>query len=288
MKFASYNIQYSKGKDGQFDLERIAEEVRGADVIAMQEVVRNVQTVPHQDHPSGLAELLPDYYWVYGPVTDLDASETNDAGEVVNKRLQFGNLLLSRYPILSSRLLLLPRVRTYGMTSSQRGALEGLIDLPTGPLRVYSVHLDHVNSRQRIAEIEHLLPMLFTVPFDGASLTGPGWNGMTTPEVSDDFVVMGDFNMTPGSPEYEATVGVPDYYYGTTIAGDRLVDTWTQAGHALTEGVSWYDETDDWKPRGKLDYGFVSAGLADRVSAAWIDDVAIGSDHNPIWFRLDL
>ena len=287
MKFVSYNIQYSKGKDEQFDLERIADEVRGADVIAMQEVVRNVPTVPHQDHPSGLSELLPDYYWVYGPVTDLDAS-TNDAGEVVNKRLQFGNLLLSRYPILSSRLLLLPRVRTYDITSSQRGALEGLIDLPSGPLRVYSVHLDPVNPRQRIAEINHLLPMFFAVPFDGASLTGPGWNGMTAPEVSDEFVVMGDFNMMPGSPEYEAAVGVPDYYYGTTIVGDRLADTWTQAGHTLKEGASWYDETDDWKPNGKLDYGFVSAGLADRVTSAWIDDDAVGSDHNPIWFELDV
>ena len=56
MKFASYNIQYSKGQDGQFDLERIAGAVRGADVTAMQEVVRNVPTVPHQDQPSGLSE----------------------------------------------------------------------------------------------------------------------------------------------------------------------------------------------------------------------------------------
>lgn len=287
MKFVSYNIQYSKGKDGEFELERIADELRGADVIALQEVVRNVPKVPHTDHPAGLSELLPEHYWVYGPSVDLDASNVED-GRVVNRRLQFGNMLLSRYKILSSRLLLLPRVRTYDVTSAQRAALEGLIDLPSGPLRVYSVHLDHINHRQRLAQIEHLLPLLFSVLRDGASVTGPGWNGMASPDVSDDFVLMGDFNMTPGSIEYEAVVGEPDYYQGSSVAGDRLVDTWTRAGHPVSEGVTWYDETDDWNPAGKLDYGFVTAGLADSVTGSWIVDAAAGSDHNPLWFELDL
>ena len=35
MKFVSYNIQYSKGKDGEFELERIVDELKGADVIAL-------------------------------------------------------------------------------------------------------------------------------------------------------------------------------------------------------------------------------------------------------------
>ena len=288
MKFVSYNIQYSKGKDGEFELERIADELKGADVIALQEVVRNVPTVPDKDQPAGLGEFLADYYWVYGSTVDLDASEREDSGRIVNRRLQFGNMLLSRYKILSSRLLLLPRVRTYEKSSAQRGALEGLVDLPSGPLRVYSVHLDHLNHRQRVAQIEHLLPRLFSVPFDGASMTGRGWNGINSPDVSDDFVVMGDFNMTPGSIEYEAVVGAPDYYSGSSLAGDRLVDMWTRAGHDVSEGITYYDETDDWKPAGRLDYGFVTAGLADKVTSAWIDNDAVGSDHNPIWFELDL
>ena len=32
----------------------------------------------------------------------------------------------------------------------------------------------------------------------------------------------------------------------------------------------------------------VTAGLADKVTSAWIDNDAVGSDHNPIWFELDL
>ena len=40
MRFVTYNIQYGKGRDGRFDLRRIADAVREADVIALQEVER--------------------------------------------------------------------------------------------------------------------------------------------------------------------------------------------------------------------------------------------------------
>lgn len=38
MRLVTWNIQYSKGRDGCFDLRRIARTVVGADVIALQEV----------------------------------------------------------------------------------------------------------------------------------------------------------------------------------------------------------------------------------------------------------
>jgi endonuclease/exonuclease/phosphatase family metal-dependent hydrolase len=43
MQFVSYNIQYGTGRDKQVDLARIADAVRGADVIALQEVERYAQ-----------------------------------------------------------------------------------------------------------------------------------------------------------------------------------------------------------------------------------------------------
>ncbi len=48
MKAVTYNIQYSRGKDGHFDLERIAGEVEGTDVIALQEVERHRPRSGHQ------------------------------------------------------------------------------------------------------------------------------------------------------------------------------------------------------------------------------------------------
>lgn len=93
--------------------------------------------------------------------------------------MQFGDMLLSKYKILSSRLFLLPRVRSHEVNLQQLGILEGVVDFPSGPLRVYSVHLNHLSARRRIAEIEHFLPVLFSVSKNGASVTGPEWNGLT-------------------------------------------------------------------------------------------------------------
>ena len=176
MRFVSYNIQYSKGKDGCYDLERIADAVRSADVIALQEVVRNVEAPPDKDQPARIGELLAQHHWVYGPNVDLDASSRTPDGSVEHRRLQLGNMVLSRWPILSCRNLLLPRVRVIDAHGAQRGALEAIIDAPSGPLRCYSVHLGSVNSRLRRTTIEYLLPLMFGVPFNGdRSPESNGW-----------------------------------------------------------------------------------------------------------------
>ena len=106
MKFVTYNIQYSLGKDVAYDLERIVEAVRGADIIALQEVSRNFSQGTDADQPGRIAELLPDFYWIYGPPVDLDASVRHANGRVMNRRLQFGNMLLARATtrIISSRV----------------------------------------------------------------------------------------------------------------------------------------------------------------------------------------
>ncbi len=290
MKFVTYNIQYSKGKDSRYELERIAEAVRGADVIALQEVVRNMPDAPDKDQPARLAALLPDYYWIYGPPVDIDASERGADGRVINRRLQFGNMLLSRTPILSSRLILLPRMRTYDKHNQQCGALEGAVALPSGgALRIYDVHLNHLNGAERLAQIDYLLPRLLTIPQEGGALTGGAWReGLSETPMSEDFVVMGDCNLTPGSSEYASIVGEVDYFYGRRFVTQHLVDSWIQAGHAEDSGITWYDESDDFKSGLRLDYGFVSAGLAAKVTSARIDNDAPGADHQPYWFDLDI
>ena len=37
-----------------------------------------------------------------------------------------------------------------------------------------------------------------------------------------------------------------------------------------------------------LDYGFISAALSERVRSARIDNDAHASDHQPVWFEIDL
>ena len=293
MKLVTYNIRFSLGKEGAYDLERIVEAVRGADIIALQEVTRNFTQGPDADQPGRIAELLPDFHWIYGPPVDLDAGARDADGRVTHRRLQFGNMVLARWPILSCRLLLLPRMRTYDKTNNQCGALEGVVDCPGGPLRVYSVHLNALNPEERMAQIDFLLPKLFDVPREGGTLTGSAseWNGEEVQEVPmrEDFVVLGDCNLVPDSPEYSRIVGEPDCVSGSRIVANHLVDAWVQAGHPRDEGVTAYgeDEDDNFQPC-RLDYGFVSAGLAAKVRCAWIDDEAHGSDHQPTWFELAL
>ena len=58
MKLVTYNTQYGVGRDGKFDLGRIAREVEGADIIALQEVTRNFARNGSADMIDGLAALL--------------------------------------------------------------------------------------------------------------------------------------------------------------------------------------------------------------------------------------
>ncbi len=134
MKFVTYNIQYGLGKDNRYDLARIAREVETADVIALQEVERHWQRSGGVDAPAVLASLLPEHHWVYGANLDMDASYRDPAGKLVNRRRQFGTMILSRSPVVSSRNHLLPNYGTLTQHSIQQGALEaGIVTERAGP-----------------------------------------------------------------------------------------------------------------------------------------------------------
>ena len=137
MIFVSYNIQWGTGKDGRVDLARIAGEIGAADVIALQEVDRFWTRSRMTDQAAEFGALFPEHHWVYGPGMDMDASLRGDDGKVVNRRRQFGNMLLARAAILSSRNHLLPKMKLPEKKSLQRAALEAVIEAPSGPLRVY-------------------------------------------------------------------------------------------------------------------------------------------------------
>ncbi|TIV70671.1 MAG: EEP domain-containing protein, partial [Mesorhizobium sp.] len=66
MEIVTYNIQYGIGLDGRYDVGRIADAVRGADVIALQEVTRNNPRNGDRDMVAEISEALPDYFAAYG------------------------------------------------------------------------------------------------------------------------------------------------------------------------------------------------------------------------------
>ena len=60
-----------------------------------------------------LGDLFLTYFWVYRGGVNLDASIIDDDGKVTNRLRQFANMLLSKWPIQSSRNHLLPKFRMF-------------------------------------------------------------------------------------------------------------------------------------------------------------------------------
>src|SRR6266513_5336429 len=168
MRLVTYNIQFGLGGDRRYDLARIAAEVHDADIIALQEVDRHWQRSGCVDSPAVLGSHLPEHHWVYGANLDMDASYRDPAGRLVNRRRQFGTMILSRPPIVSSRNHLLPKYGTLTQHSIQQGALEAVIVTErAGPIRFYSVHLSHLSIAARMPQIEALLDIHARAPGEG-------------------------------------------------------------------------------------------------------------------------
>lgn len=294
MKFLSYNIQYSKGLDNVFDLSRTADVMRDADIIGLQEVARNLPGVPDADQPAALSELLPEYYCAFGTGMDFNAGSSIKNGRAVSKRLHFGNMILSRWPILSTRNFTLPWSGLVEDQDMQNMALEAVVEAPNGLLRVYSTHLNYRRATMRRKQLEWLVPKSFAITKEGLGVSGKGfgaelgenWDGFDIPPTPESFVVMGDFNLTPDCAEYSTIAGESDFFYGRRVTSDHWVDTWTRAGNDNNGAVSWIDASTGEGI--KLDYGFVSPDLASKVVSASIDNDCIASDHKPYWFELDI
>lgn len=292
MKLVSYNIQYGTGRDGVVDLARIARAVQGADVIALQEVERFSQRTGLQDQPARLAELLPGYHWVYGPGMDLNADVVAPDGRVTQQRRQFGNMLLCKTPILTARNHLLPKLGTLLQFSLQRCALEGVVVTSGGlALRLYSVHLTHLDDADRAPQIDHLLQVHARAYGEGPGWCGSGVNqAMTEGQVAmpmpREAVLMGDFNLTVASPLYARLVGPMSPEYGRMNSLEGFVDAWVAAGHAESAGNTCHSGT--FSTGQRIDYCLVSSAYAARIRRAWIDEQADGSDHQPIWTEIDL
>lgn len=289
MRFCSYNIQSGKGKDERYDLERIAGEVAGADVIALQEVERYWTRSGNVDQVTVLASLLSDYHWIYGAGVDIDGSYRDADGRLCNRRRQFGNMLLARHPIAMARNHLLPKYASYGPLSVQRSALEGLLYIDDRALRVYSIHLTHLSAETRLPQVKRLLDIHRQAPVEGTALTGeamPEWSqdAWPRPEMPYEAVLMGDFNFTPDAREYALLAGPPGEYGGRLINPEGFVDAWVQSGQPPSGGATCEFLG---KPL-RIDYFFVSARLREQIEAVRVDETAQGSDHQPLWMDIVL
>jgi endonuclease/exonuclease/phosphatase family metal-dependent hydrolase len=290
MRLVGYNTQFSRGRDRRIDIDRMATAVRDADILALQEIERHWLRSGETDQPAEIAARFPKHHWVYGPYFDVDASKVAANGTVANRRRQFGVMTLSRWPILSSRLHILPKFKTDPVFNMVAGFLETVIDAPGGALRHYNVHLCDVTPDERLAQIARLFEVLRSAPQEGGAWTGSDadWQTDNPPPMPADAILTGDFNLVAGSPEYELLVGPKDrdFGYGRVDVGHRLIDAWVATGHGEDEGVT-FPPQDGYQRGFRIDYTFVTLGLAARLKACWIDNDAPGSDHQPVWVEMD-
>ncbi len=288
MKFTTYNIHYGVGLDGQFGVDRILDFCRDADVIALQEVDRFLPRNEEVDMVREIALQMSGYHWVYGAGVDIDADQILEDGSIHHRRRQFGNMLLSRTPIITARKHLLPKYASIGALSIQRIAVEGVIACGDTRIRVYSLHLTHISKVERMQQVKRLLRINRDAVAEGGPVSGKfedtdfeGQGGIS--ELPREAIMMGDFNFVPDSKEYDRIVGPISDYGGRVTNPTGFVDAWVEAGNSEEQGY-----TGDVKGKeARLDYCFVSQPLANRIRSARIDTEAIGSDHKPLTVEFD-
>ncbi len=126
MRILSYNIHKGiGGRDRLYRFERIIQVIgeENPDLICLQEVTRNGPRSPSHDQPHLLRE-------------SLQAAAFHFQMTVHYKRGGYGNLILSKWPILSVN-----QVSLHVNRKRPRGAQLVVVDTPEGNLRLINLHL---------------------------------------------------------------------------------------------------------------------------------------------------
>jgi endonuclease/exonuclease/phosphatase family metal-dependent hydrolase len=287
MKLITWNIQWGRGADGRVDLERIvahAQRLGDFDVLCVQEVSAGYPELPGcdgSDQFRALADLLPDCTAIAGVATDAPPPE----GGRWDGRRAFGNMILTRLPVLQVFRHLLPWPADPGVMSMQRVAVEANLQMPFGPLRVTTTHLEYYSVLQRSAQVERLRELHREAAAHArAERPGAREDGAFAHLPRGGAAVLcGDCNFRPDSAERRRLLAAFDD--GTPPYRDAWEIAHPGRPHAPTVGV--YDKQQWPEPPFTFDFVFVSADLAQRVRACSVDATSDASDHQPMWLELD-
>lgn len=278
MKLITWNIQSARSPGGGSDIERVVATLgrfEDAGILCLQEVADGFHDPSGNlgtDQFTALAAALPGYHASTALALDVAAPG--------GTRRRLGCMTLSRFPVLQAMRHSLPWPSDPAVPSMPRVALELTLDTPHGLLRVLNTHLEYFSETQRLAQAEHLrvlqreASLHARAPRAGLDKDSPF---AAIPRALD-AVLVGDFNMLPGSPAWRALQQTFD-----DAGTEAWQDAWQLAhpaqAHAATVNVR---STEPFT----FDYAFVSAGLAPRVRNLRVDDIETGSDHQPLVLEL--
>lgn len=277
-----WNIQCGRGVDGRVDLMRTADvitEMADADLLCLQEVARfdpELDDGEGVDQAAVLASRFPDHQPLFGAALDRFHPQAP-------VRRQFGNLILSRLPVIQVFSHLLPQpAPDEPCRHMPRQALEVVIAAGDGPLRITTTHLEFHSASQRLAQAARLRELQYEVCANlgyaaHATEAGP-YAAVPRPARS---ILCGDFNSTPDDAVYQKLTSA---MHGRA---NQLHDAWRliygNTPHAPTTGV--YDHR-QW-PEGPhcRDYFFVSEELSEVVDELRVQAETDASDHQPVLLR---
>lgn len=272
MRLLTWNIQCGKGCDGVTDLARIvalAREMSDADVYCFQEVSDNfVKLDGGADQSLQLAALLPDHLAVFRP-----AIETID-----NTGLhRFGNMTLSRLPVLQIANHLLPWPDAGATRNMRRQALEVTVQTAFGALRTVNTHLEYHSVEQRAAQIARLLDLQQEASSSPKTSRSPHSEPYESQTLAPSSVLCGDFNFDVSDPQHASIDR-------STRPGLNYRDAWSichpNAPRPPTAGL--YDHAQWANGPDCRDFIFTTEDLAGRIRRIEINGETDASDHQPI------
>ena len=163
----SYNIHHAEGVDGKLDIPRIAQVILSVDpdLVALQEVDKNTIRTGKVNQDIELSRLTK--------MNSVFGSNITFQGG------QYGNAILSKFPIIKNKNFLLPNVDS----GEQRGLLQSQIQISNKEnVLFFSTHLDHRRSdTERLASAKAI-------------------NQIISLDNKSPAILAGDFNDVPDSP----------------------------------------------------------------------------------------
>ena len=233
VRIVTYNIHSCIGLDGRLSPSRISRvlAMTAPDVVALQEVDvrRDRSGLAHQ------AELI-----AHALQMELDFHPSFEIEDG-----QYGNAILSRFPMQRRQAAALPRLSN---RHEARAALWVEIEVAGRPLNVIMAHLG-TSPTERLRQVEELV--------------GPKW--LQHPDCRHPVVLCGDFNVLPGSRAYRRLT-----------AELRDVQVVAEGHHPLR---TWFGPF----PLTRIDHVFISHSL--RVRQVHIPRTSlarVASDHLPL------
>ncbi|MCV6609827.1 MAG: endonuclease/exonuclease/phosphatase family protein [Amphritea sp.] len=270
----SWNIQNCRGCDGSIQPQRIIDYIRQLpeqpEVICLQEVARFFPEYCDPQQPDQLAcftDAFPEYHISWGAALSWP-------GDTPQQRREFGNLTLSKLPLLDQRLHSLPVAGSPSGNAWQtpRIAVETWVRVDAIPVAIINTHLAYHCQNERLQQLKRLnqirdqhTALCAQPPLSGAGI-------YLQPERPALMLLCGDLNCCDQS----------DHYTLMLEAG------WKDAAlsNAQTEPTCGLFDREQW-PQGphRRDYIFMSETQPASVS---VDQHCNASDHQPMFISMEL